>query len=122
VSDFVGHFERRPGGRSGEQDPYERLLEMIEQELELAGQGRFVELHRASLDRSAFSEGLPAVPPASATAAIERALLLHKRLQIELQRGREALLRQAHSLARGERADRGYRGPPAGAGHISATA
>jgi len=91
--------------------PYEALLEMIEHELQLAGEGRFQELSRAAEARSAYVSTLPATPPASARDALVHAELIHKRLAIEVLRGREVLLLALGEVERAKRAARGYAPP-----------
>jgi hypothetical protein len=87
---------------------YERLARLLEDQLQLAGEGRFAELRHASEQCSAYIATLPATPPADAAAALERAVLIHKRLDIECQRGREALQLAAANVAAGPRALSGY--------------
>jgi hypothetical protein len=101
--------------------PYDALVEMIERELELAGQGRFDDLAELAASREAFRASLPATPPASARAALERANLMQQRLEIELLRGREAVLLELAEIERGRRMARGY-GPRPQAPRVSASA
>jgi hypothetical protein len=90
---------------------YEQLVELIEQELELAGLGRFDELADGGAERAALMANLPAVPPPGAHTPLERAALLQQRLTVELLRARETLLRALSDVERGRRTVRGY-GPP----------
>lgn len=90
---------------------YEELARRFEEQLRLAGEGRFAELQRASEECSAYIASLPATPPPDAAAALERAVLIHKRLEIECQRGREALQLAAATVAAGRRALSGYAPP-----------
>lgn len=92
--------------------PYEQLIELLSQELELAGEGRFQELADANAARAALIASLPAAPPASAREPLERAALMQARLDIELQRGKEALLLALRELQRASRAARGYAPAP----------
>ena len=91
--------------------PYERLAALFEAQLQLAGEGRFAELRVATDECAAFIATLPAVPPPAAAAALERANLIHKRLEIECQRGREALQLAAATVDAGRRALSGYAPP-----------
>jgi hypothetical protein len=91
-----------------ESAPYEALLELIERELQLAGEGRFDELVKVAGARAALAETLPEIPPASARETLERAWLTQQRLTIELTRGREALLIELSKLERAQRAAHGY--------------
>jgi hypothetical protein len=100
---------------AAEAAPYEALVAMIEHELELAGAGSFAELGQVNDEREALMAELLDHPPAAAIPALRRAELMNKRLEIELLRGREALLHEAAELARARRAARGYR-PPLGRG------
>lgn len=100
---------------------YEQLLEMISAELQLAGEGRFEELAEANAAREALIADLPATPPAAARGTLERTWLMQERLNIELARGREALLMALSELQRAKRTARGYAPPPRGP-RISASA
>jgi hypothetical protein len=88
-----------PGGAIA---PYERLVKLIEHELELAGQGRIGELEAAVRERGDYLRTLPRPAPPAAEPLILRARALHGRLSIETQRLAEALVRrrQARRLAR----------------------
>ncbi len=94
-----------------EQAAYERLIELIERDLALAGEGRFEELVEADAERQELVRALPGTPPAGARDLLERASLLQKRLSIELLRGRDELLAAAGALERGRRTARGYAPP-----------
>jgi hypothetical protein len=106
---------------SPEAVPYEKLLEFIEHELQLAGEGRFEELEQAVATRALHVDTLPATPPASARTALELASLLQQRLTIEVLRGREALLLALTDVERGKRVARGY-APPRQHERLSASA
>jgi hypothetical protein len=88
--------------------PYELLLELIERELQLAGEGRFDELAQVAAVRVAHAATLPATPPATARDALERAVLMQKRLEIEALRGRETLVGALREIERAKRAAHGY--------------
>jgi hypothetical protein len=102
-------------------EPYDRLLELLERQLKLAGEGRFEELAELG---SAFEElraTLPQTPPPEAAGALTRAGLMQQRLDIELARGKEALLHALGELQRAHRAARGY-APPRRGPRISTSA
>jgi hypothetical protein len=103
-------------------DVYEQLVELIGRELELAGQARFDELSQVSAARAALIAQLPDVPPAAAGPALARAEVMHKRLTVELLRGREALLLELARVEHGLRAARGYAPPRRSSSMISASA
>ncbi len=94
-----------------ERAPYLKLIELIERDLSLAGEGRFDELVAAGAEREAFIRTLPATPPASARDLVERASLIQKRLTIELLRGRDELLAASGQVERGLQTARGYTPP-----------
>ncbi len=102
--------------------PYETLVEMIEQELVLAGEARFEELIALGNERAQFVATLPPRPPAGARDALERASLMQKRLTIELLRGREQLVLALAGLEQARRAARGYAPPRLRAPRLSASA
>jgi hypothetical protein len=91
--------------------PYERLAELFEIQLKLAGECRFAELQLATEECAAFIASLPAVAPPAAAAPLERASLIHRRLEIECQRAREALQLAAAGVDAGRRALSGYAPP-----------
>ena len=88
--------------------PYEALARSLERELELIGTGDLDALTALHAERAALLEGLPAVPPADARPALQRAALMNKRLEIEILRRREALLLEAANVERVGRTARGY--------------
>jgi hypothetical protein len=102
-------------------DPYERLVDLISRELQLAGEGRFDELAEANKERAALIGTMPPAPPASAADTLRRAALMQERLNIELERGKEALLLAMRELQRAKRTARGYAPAPRGP-RISASA
>jgi hypothetical protein len=93
---------------AGDSAPYERLAEMIQRELELAGAGDLDGLAAAQAQRAALKASLPATAPAHARAALERAALLQRNLSIELERRREAVLDAIRELELTARAAAGY--------------
>jgi hypothetical protein len=102
--------------------PYETLARSLERELELIGEGAYEELAILRAERAALVEGLPAVPPAEARPALQRAALINKRIEIEILRRREALLVEAANVERVERTARGYSPVLDGLPHVQATA
>ena len=88
--------------------PYEALARSLERELELIGDGALEELTALHADREALLKGLPAVPPADARPALQRAVLMNKRVEIEIMRRREALLLESANVERVGRTARGY--------------
>jgi hypothetical protein len=102
--------------------PYETLARSIERELELAGEGRFAEMAELHSERAALIATLPQTPPAGANAALQRAALMSKRVEIEILRYREALLLELAFVRRFGRAARGYAPPRENRPHVRATA
>jgi hypothetical protein len=88
--------------------PYERLVESFERELELVEDGRLDEVAQLAADRDALIASLPAMPPASARPALERAQLLSKRVMVEILRRRDVVLADLGRVAQGDRTARGY--------------
>jgi hypothetical protein len=88
--------------------PYEALARSLERELELIGEGAFGELTALYAARQELIESLPAVPPAEAGPALQRAALMNKRVEIEILRRREALVVESANAERVGRTARGY--------------
>lgn len=88
--------------------PYEALARSVERELELLGEGALDELAALHAERAALLKSLPAVPPADARPALQRAALMNKRIEIEILRRREALLLESANVERVGRTARGY--------------
>jgi hypothetical protein len=103
-------------------EPYEQLADLIERELQLVAERRFDELERLEQLRSTLQNSLPAVPPVAARPALQRGLLLHKRLQIELLRVREAVLHELGHLRRAQRTAVGYAPPRANGRRVTTSA
>ncbi len=101
---------------------YETLLELIEQELQYAGEGRLDELAAIRAARASLIATLPATPPASAGPALERASLMHRRLRVELLHCREQLLLELGQLEQAQRTARRYAPALARGPRISADA
>ena len=102
--------------------PYEVLARSVERELELIGEGSIDELEALYAERAALLESLPAVPPAEARPALQRAALLSRRVEIEILRRREALLLEAANVERVERTAHGYAPVIENHPHVQATA
>jgi hypothetical protein len=102
--------------------PYEALARSLERELELIGEGALDELAALHTERAALLESLPAVPPADARPALQRAALMNKRLEIEILRRREALLLEGANVERVSRTARGYAASVESRAQLQATA
>jgi hypothetical protein len=102
--------------------PYEALARSFERELELLGDGSLDELAALHAERARLISCLPAVPPASARPALQRAALMNKRVEIEILRRREALLVDAATVERVSRTARGYAPPVEACPSVQATA
>jgi hypothetical protein len=89
-------------------DPYQQLAAFIELELQLVAERRFDELLALKRRRAELQASLPATPPAAAGPELERCALLHKRVEIELLRVREAVLEELAGVRRAQRAADGY--------------
>jgi hypothetical protein len=71
--------------------PFQRLVKMIEHELELAGQGRVEELQEAVTKTGAYMATLPSPAPESALALVHRAQAMRARVTIETRRLGESI-------------------------------
>lgn len=89
-------------------DQYEALGAIAERELALVADRDFDGLAELKRERAAVERALPATPPASARAALERCLALQQRVRIELTRVREAILIELGQVRHGQRAAAGY--------------
>jgi hypothetical protein len=107
---------------SAQTAPYEALARIIERELELVGNGDYEALAELKSERDALIATLPGTPPASARPALQRAALMNKRVQIEIERMREALLLGFANVERVDRTARGYSPPREPLRHIEASA
>ena len=88
--------------------PYEALAALIERELQLVSERSFDELQALTQVRAELQSLLPASPPESARATLERCRQLTKRVEIELLRVREALLLELGRVRQAQRAADGY--------------
>jgi hypothetical protein len=89
-------------------DSYEALAAIIERQLALVAERDFDGLAELKRERAALERTLPATPPASARAPLERCLALQQRVRIELTRVREAVLIELGHVRHGQRAAAGY--------------
>jgi hypothetical protein len=89
-------------------DPYSALAELSERQLELACEGRVQELQQLSDDWGQLTLGLPAQPPASARAALERAMALHMSTGEVLLELRSCTLDALRTSAQASRTAQGY--------------
>jgi hypothetical protein len=102
--------------------PYEALARNLERELELIGEGALDELDALYAERTALLNSLPAVPPADARPALQRAALINKRVEIEIQRRRDALVLEGANVERAGRTARGYAATVQSRPNVHATA
>ena len=102
--------------------PYETLARNLERELELIGQGSLDGLAALHAERATLLKGLPAIPPAAARPALQRAALLNRRVEIEILQHQEALIVESANVERVERTARGYAPPVEPNRHVQATA
>jgi hypothetical protein len=102
--------------------PYEALARSLERELELIGDGALDELAVLHAERTTLLDSLPAVPPAAARPALQRAALMNKRVEVEILRRREALLLETANVERVGRTARGYAPAVEKRPHVQATA
>ncbi len=93
---------------SDEATGYDALLELIERELQYAAERRLDEMAAVRAARASLIATLPATPPVSARATLERAQLMHKRLEIELLHRRDELLFDLRRLEQAKRTANGY--------------
>jgi hypothetical protein len=92
-------------------DPYERILELGELELELVKGQRWEELAQLGEEREHLIATLPPLAPRTARDPLERAAVLQQRVSAELARSL-ALAREGLSrVDRGRRAAAGYAPP-----------
>jgi hypothetical protein len=88
--------------------PYAALIRIAELELEFAGDGRYVEIAQLDGQRQQIFRSLPATPPRGARDYLERALVIQRRVTIELLRRREQVLLSLRRLEVSRRTARGY--------------
>ena len=89
-------------------DPYSALAALSERQLELASEGRVQELQQLAEDWQRLTLELPAEPPASARAALERAMALHISTGEVLLELRRCTLDALRTSAQASRTAQGY--------------
>jgi hypothetical protein len=94
--------------KADEQAPFQKLVKLIEQELELAGQGRLQELQEAVTRTGEFMQTLPVPAPGSAQPLVERAKALRGRVTIETRRLQESIEFSRGALRRARRVSKKY--------------
>jgi hypothetical protein len=99
---------------AGERAPFQQLIKLIEQELELAREGRIDEFREAINRTGSFMETLPKPAPESARPLVLHAEAMRGRVTIEAQRMRDKLSQSRNALRRGRRIARSYGAPMAG--------
>jgi hypothetical protein len=99
---------------AAERAPFQKLVKLIEHELELAGQGMVQELDEAVAQTGAYMATLPSPAPDSAQQLVLRAEALRGRVTIEVTRLKESIALTRASLRRGRSVARQYRGPRSG--------
>jgi hypothetical protein len=105
---------------AAERVPFQRLIKLIEIELELAAEGQIDDLREAINRTGAYMETLPKPAPASARPLVLQADAMRGRVTIEAERMRDKLTLSRKALRQGRRIARRY-GPPL-AGRYSTTA
>ena len=98
--------------RRGVSDPYERILELGELELELVQGQRWEELAHLGAERERLIESLPPLAPRDAREPLERAAVLQQRVSLELTRALALAREGLNRLDKGRRAAAGYAPPP----------
>jgi hypothetical protein len=105
---------------AAERVPFQRLIKLIEVELELATEGRIDDFREAINRTGAYMETLPKPAPASARPLVLHAEAMRGRVTIEAERMREKLLLSRKAVRQGRRIARRYGLPVTG--RISTTA
>src|SRR3954471_10868991 len=93
-------------------DPYERILELGELELELVKGQRWEELAQLGAEREQLIASLPPLAPRAANEPLERAAVMQQRVSAELARSIALAREGLGRLDRGRRAAAGYAPPP----------
>ncbi len=91
--------------------PYERLVRMIERELELVRARRFDELRDAVTRRGALLATLTLPPPPAAQPSFQRAGALHALVLAETRAASGRIAQSLAALGAVSRAAKGYAGP-----------
>ena len=89
-------------------DPYTQLAVLAERELALAREGRVGELAELAERWQQLTAALPAHPPASARAALQRAAVLTEHINAELLSRRARMLGAQRQATRAGRTAAGY--------------
>ena len=89
-------------------DLYEHLADLAADERRLAGEGRLEDLAAVMAERDALVARLPAKPPVSAKAALERAAALQAETTGALRGARDALAVELGRLSRGRTTVKAY--------------
>ena len=92
-------------------DPYERILELGELELDLVQGQRWEELAALGEERERLIASLPPLAPSSARGSLERAAVLQQRVSAELARSLALAREGIGRMERGRRAAAGYAPP-----------
>jgi hypothetical protein len=93
--------------------PFQKLVKMVELELELAGQGQTAELQKAVAATGALIRTLPDPAPQSARSLIERARALRGRVTIDAERLRDDIAVARATKRRRKTVARTYASPRA---------
>ena len=90
--------------------PYEALAALAERELDLVATGALDDLPALHAERSALVAALPAVPPAAARPALERAWELQRMVSAVIEQRLREAGGELGRVARGRTAMHGYAG------------
>jgi hypothetical protein len=92
-------------------DPYQRIAELGELELELVSGGRWEELAELGSEREQLIASLPPLPPHTAREPLEKAAALQQRVSAELSRSIALAREGLGRVDRSRRAAAGYAPP-----------
>lgn len=93
-------------------DPYQRILELGELELQLVQGERWEELAQLGTEREQLIASLPPLPPTTARGPLEKAAELQQRVSAELARSLALAREGLGRVDRSRRAAAGYAPPP----------
>ena len=99
---------------AAERAPFHTLVKLVEHELELAHEGRSVELREAIARTGAYLDTLPDPIPESARPLVLHAAAMRGRVTIETERLRMKLSDSRNTVRRARRIARRYAPPRAG--------
>jgi hypothetical protein len=99
---------------AAERAPFHALVKLVEHELELAREGRSVELREAIARTGAYLETLPHPAPESARPLVLHAEAMRGRVMILTERLRAKILKSRNTQRRGRRIARTYAPPRSG--------